>query len=106
ITEFRESIILTLGYEDGDGDLGSRDPDVNSIFIHDQRLEKADEYYLGPLAPAGASISIQGDLNIALANTFILGNADEEQTVFSIYVVDQAGNKSNTVQTDPITILR
>ena len=106
IFEFRESILLNINYEDGDGDLGSTDPDINSIFVHDQRFEKADEYYLGPLAPQGSSISIQGTLNIALANTFILGNADEEHTVLTIHVVDRAGNKSNTIETGKITILR
>lgn len=106
IREFSETLLININYEDGDGDLGSTDPDINSIFVKDQRLEEADEYYLGPLAPEGSSISIQGTLNIALANTFILGNADEERTVFSIHVVDRAGNKSNVIETSPITIIR
>jgi hypothetical protein len=106
IREFSETLLININYEDGDGDLGSTDPDINSIFVKDQRLEQSDEYYLGPLAPEGSSISIQGTLNIALANTFILGNADEERTVFTIHVVDRAGNKSNVIETSPITIIR
>jgi hypothetical protein len=106
IVEFRDSLVVTLAYEDGDGDLGSSDPDFNSIFVHDQRLPRPDEYYLGPLAPEDAKISIRGTLNLVLARTFLLGNGTEEQTIFHIHLIDRAGNKSNTVNTGEIVIRR
>jgi len=106
IVEFTEQLILNIRYEDGDGDLGTTDPDVNSIFVKDQRLEKADEYYLGPLAPTDARISIQGTINLELSNTFLLGNGNQETTVFSVHFFDRAGNQSNVIETAPITILR
>ena len=104
--EFATPLTIKIKYEDGDGDLGTSDPDVNSIFVKDQRLEKADEYYLGPLAPQDAQISIQGTINLELANLFLLGNGTKENTIFSIYFVDRAGNQSNVIETEPITILK
>ena len=106
VVQFTDSISVKILYEDGDGDLGNPDPDVNSIFVKDSRLELADEYYLGPLAPEGSKISITGTLNINLSPTFLLGNGTVEKMVLSIYVVDRAGNQSNTIETGTITILK
>ena len=50
LVQFLDSLIITIEYEDGDGDLGTSNPDINSIFVKDDRLELADEYYLLPLA--------------------------------------------------------
>jgi hypothetical protein len=106
ILQFEETLILTLAYEDGDGDLGTSDPDVNTIYVQDSRLNVPDEYYLGPLAPEESTIPIQGQLNVQLSPTFLLGNGQQETTILSIYMIDRAGNRSNTVETDPILILR
>lgn len=106
VVQFTDSISLTILYEDGDGDLGNPDPDVNSIFVKDSRLENADEYYLGPLAPAGSTISINGTLKLQLSPTFLLGNGTVEKMVLAIYMVDRAGNQSNVIETAAITILK
>lgn len=103
---FEDKLVITISYEDGDGDLGNPDPDINSIFVKDARLEKADEYYLSPLAPEDARISISGTLQLELSTTFVLGNGTEEKTRFSIHFVDRSGNQSNTLETDEITIIR
>ena len=106
VIQFVESITLKVYYEDGDGDLGNSDPDINSLFVKDARLEQADEYYLAPLAPAGEEISIQGTLNIELSPTFLLGNGTQETTVLSLYLVDRSGKQSNIIETGEITILK
>ena len=49
IKEFQDPLELLIEYEDGDGDLGNIDTDINSLFIKDNRLDKADEYYFSPL---------------------------------------------------------
>jgi hypothetical protein len=105
VVQFTDSIFVTILYEDGDGDLGNTDPDLNSIFVKDSRLENADEYYLGPLAPAGETISINGTLKLKLSPTFLLGNGTTEKMVLTIFVKDRAGNQSNSIETPPITIL-
>jgi hypothetical protein len=106
ILQFTEQLVLTFQYEDGDGDLGTSDPDVNAIFVQDSRLVNPDEYYLPPLAPEDASISITGTFQLELSPTFLLGNGSQETTEYSIYVVDRAGNQSNTVKTGPILIYK
>ncbi len=106
IVEFKEQLKLKLEYEDGDGDLGNKDTDINSLFIKDSRLEFADEYYIAPLAPEGAQISIKGALNITLSSAFVLGNGSSEKTYFEIWMVDRIGHKSNVVRTKDIIILK
>lgn len=106
IVQFQDNLNIRISYEDGDGDIGNENPDINSLFVKDARLEKEDAYYVAPIAPVGAEISITGTLNLILEKTFILGNADQEKTTFTIYLVDKAGNQSNVIETNPITILR
>lgn len=105
--EFSEQITLTIRYEDGDGDLGNPDSEVNSIFVQDSRLSMPDEFYLQPLAPEDAlPLNITGNLDLRLAPTFLLGNGSSETLIYSVYLVDRAGNKSNVVQTPTITVTR
>lgn len=106
LVEFQDRLVLTFEYTDGDGDLGTSNPDINSIFIQDNRLDSPDEYYLPPLAPEEATISIQGQFQVELSPTFLLGNGTEESIVFSIFVKDRAGNQSNTVETQEIIVTR
>ena len=106
IVQFQDSLSIIIRYEDGDGDLGNDNSEINSLFVKDARLEKEDEYYLAPIAPTGSEVSITGTINLILGKTFILGNAPQEQTTFTIHLVDQAGNQSNTIQTNPITIIK
>lgn len=106
IVQFTEQLVITLQYEDGDGDLGTSDPDVNLIFVHDSRLENPDEYYLPPLAPEDASISITGTFDLKLSPTFLLGNGTEELSSLKVYLFDRAGNKSNELTVGPIIIVK
>lgn len=106
LVEFQENLVLTISYKDGDGDLGTSDPDVNSIFVQDNRLEKPDEYYLPPLAPEEAKISIQGQLDLKLSPTFLLGNGSQETVEYTLYLFDRAGNQSNVLKTGPILVVR
>jgi len=106
LLQFQDQLKIRIAYEDGDGDLGNLDADVNSIFVKDSRLSAPDEYYLAPLAPEDASVSIQGTLELQLSPTFLLGNGDRETIVYSIYLVDREGNQSNTIETEEITVVK
>lgn len=106
LVQFVDKLILKIEYQDGDGDLGNANPDVNSVFVKDSRLTNADEYYLPPLAPDSAYVSIAGVFNLELSTTFLFGNGTEETTVFEVFVVDRAGNVSETVETAPIFIIK
>ena len=106
VIEFQTAVRLRFSYKDGDGDLGQYDPDDHTLWVKDSRLSVADGYHIVPLAPPDTEIPIQGELEVELSPLFLLGNADQEVMTYSFYVVDRAGNRSNTIDSDPITIDR
>lgn len=101
---FEDNIIFTIFYQDGDGDLGENNPDVKNLFLKDNRNAIVYEYRVEQLAPDDANISIQGELNIELSGTGITDGSQQQSATFDIYLVDRAGNKSNTITTSSITI--
>ena len=105
LTAFTDSLVLTIGYQDGDGDLGSSDPDERLITVRDSRLSEADTYYLPPLAPEGTAVSIRGEIDFVLPPFFVLGNADRETVDLTLTFTDRAGQVSNALQTT-ITVVR
>lgn len=104
--EFQGQTIIRISYKDGDGDIGSVDPDVYSVFIKDARLPAADEFHVQPLTPPGQDLQIEGELDIILTGLFITDTNASQTTSFSVTLRDQAGNLSNAVQTSTITINR
>lgn len=105
VKEYKDSIVFVIQYLDGDGDLGTEDADTKSIFLTDNRVSLTESYHLPPLTPIGTEITIQGNLNIVLEKTALLDSSESsETTTYSIYLVDRAGNTSNTVTTETITI--
>jgi len=104
VTEYTDSIVFIVHYQDNDGDLGIPDADKKSIWLKDERLQNADEYFLAPLAPLDKEIAIEGEFIIKLKNTFRIGNSAQEKTKFSIWIKDRAGNKSNVVVSPEIII--
>ncbi len=104
VVEFQTPVVLRFSYKDGDGDLGRTDPDDHSLWVKDSRLEVADGYHIIPLAPPDHEIAIQGELEVELTPLFLLGNSDQEVMTYTFYVMDRAGNKSNTITTPAITV--
>ncbi len=106
LKQFKDSLVITLEYTDGDGDIGETNPDINDLEIKDQRLSKPDYYFVKPLSPPNAGIKIKGIIAVQVKNTFLLGTADSEITLFEIRLRDRAGNWSNSIKTEVITILK
>ena len=107
VQSYADSIAFTISYIDGDGDLGTEDPDITSIELIDQRAPDflIFEYHLSPRTPSGAELSIQGILNIVLENSILLDDSNtSEETTFTIRIKDRADNWSNTIETETITI--
>ena len=105
LVQFIDQLVVKIEYEDGNGDLGNADADINSIFVKDSRLAEPDEYYLAPLAPDNANVSITGTFDLKLSATFLLGNGTEEKVTYDIYLVDRAGNQSNTISTGELLVI-
>lgn len=106
ITEFADSIIITFSYKDPNGDVGYDDPNIMSLAVQDMRLENPDWYHVRMLAPEGEELDIHGELRLEIRNSFLLGTGATETTSYQLMLKDRAGNESNVIQTDPITIKR
>ena len=104
--EFSSDVKLVISYKDGDGDIGTEDPDTYSLYVKDARLPRADEFHVQPLSPPGSSIQIEGDLNIKIPGLFVLGSDSTEKTTFTVKLKDRAGNWSNEITTSTITITK
>ncbi|MEM1319906.1 MAG: hypothetical protein AAGG75_06585 [Bacteroidota bacterium] len=107
IIEHQDSIVFTIQYLDGDGDLGTSDPDATTVELVDNRDPDLliFGYHLSPRTPEGTSLSIQGELSIVLNNSILLDDTNSsEQTTFSIRIQDRAGHWSNQVETATIII--
>lgn len=106
IKQFKDSLVITISFTDGDGDIGENNPDKNDIWVKDSRLTKPDFYFLKPLTPPGSTLQVKGSIAIQLKNTFLLGTADTETTNYEVKIRDRAGNWSNTITTPAITITK
>jgi len=106
VQQFVDSLILTVEYKDEDGDLGSTNPDYNTAFVRDTRLQNTDEYFLTPLTPSNDNLPLIGELKLLVKSTFLLSNDESEETIFEIQIQDRAGNKSNLIRTPIITITK
>lgn len=106
VTEYQDSIVFTLFYQDGDGDLGFADPDSTSLFLVDTRIFTVEDFYVPLLAPEGSGITIQGELLVTLDRTILVDEAsDSETTQFQVFIRDRSGNYSNIDLSPEITVL-
>ena len=103
-TEFQDQVRITISYQDGNGDIGTADPDYYSLFVKDARLGAYDNYHIQPLSPPDQTLQIEGELDVVLTGLFVLDTVGSETTSFSIKIRDRAGNFSNEVQTGSLTI--
>ncbi|MBK9271270.1 MAG: hypothetical protein IPM48_06705 [Saprospiraceae bacterium] len=104
IVEYKDVLTIHFKYQDGDGDLGFEEPESYAIFIRDARLSNFDGFYMGPVAPPGALIAVQGQLKVEFPSLFVFGNGKFERTKYFIYMVDRAGHKSNELTTPDVII--
>lgn len=106
VNQWEDSILFTVRYTDGDGDLGFAHADSMSVELIDLRFPLTISYHLQPLAPPNTAIAITGELPIVLDATMLEDqSASQESAVFQIRLKDRAGHWSNPVTTVPVTVL-
>lgn len=106
VKELQDSVRIRIFYQDGDGDLGGGHPDSNNVFVIDNRSGLKNGFRLQNLVPDGSAVPIQGELDILLNSLFISDSNASQAVNFSIYLIDQAGHKSNTLITENLNIYR
>ncbi|MEO0469412.1 MAG: hypothetical protein AAF206_07325 [Bacteroidota bacterium] len=104
VKAFEDEISFTIRYTDGDGDLGTNDDSQRNVFVADSRIQAISEFRLQQVAPDGASVPVTGTFVLTLPNTIITNGASEESVVFTIYLVDRAGNESNRIDSPEIIV--
>jgi len=104
VQEYTDDIIITISYTDGDGDLGENNPDINNLFVEDNRNGIEYKFRIPELSPSGSTITIEGNFNITINGTGITNSSSSQSVNYDIYVKDRAENTSNKVTTSSITI--
>ena len=111
-----DSVIITFGFTDGDGDLGFTD-DQESILIVDGRdTFQKPSYRIPYIEQQGAGNGISGSISIVVPTTcciyspqFIPCDTLAPQTLDTVFyyikIKDRAGHLSNEIMTDPITLI-
>ena len=116
-TGLQDSIWVTLGFTDGDGDIGYEEGGPVNLFLTDLRKNVAADNFRIPFIPElGANNGLQGEIQFKLFQTCCIFPGGiplpcEPSTEFpfdtvqyEIYMIDRAGNESNRVTTAPILI--
>jgi len=111
-----DSIIVSFRFEDGDGDLGRKAQDeANNVFFIDERTGGVETYGIPAIPQEGAANGVEGEIRIVLFTLCCIYDDGTdpciphdtipfEEVQFRIYILDQAGHKSNEILTSPITL--
>jgi len=113
-----DSTYLIISFEDGDGDLGLDESILETnLIVIDNRTEQIYNQYKTPLIPEeGVGNGVQGEMRILMFTTCCVfpdnippcESPDLYPTndiTFDVFIVDRAGNQSNTITTPAITLL-
>jgi hypothetical protein len=106
VVEYTDSIVFSIAYRDGDGDLGENSPTAKNLFLTDTRINVTEEYRIRELAPQGAEVPITGTLQVVLRNTGITDGSASQTFNYTIKMRDRAGNESAIFTTENITVRR
>lgn len=104
--QYVDPVTITIHYEDGDGDLGENNDQIKNCFVTDNRIGITYEYRIKQLAPSGTSIPIDGNLNINIGGQVLTDSSSQQNVTYTLYIVDRAGHKSNSVTTGAVVIRR
>lgn len=111
-----DSVVLTLSFTDGDGDIGFRQTaQETNVFVEDLRDGFVRTYRLPDVPQRGVANGISGTIDLTLYTTccyvdgFVPCSPDVPEGTtnelrFEVYIVDRAGNESNRIQTEAITL--
>ena len=112
-----DSLFLFFDFQDGDGDIGIDDDRNNfDLTITDNRTGNVYDRYKTPFVPEqGASNGIEGSVELKLYTTCCIFDESippcsappfipTNELTLNIQLVDRAGNKSNVITTEIITL--
>lgn len=112
-----DSIYIYLKFTDGDGDLGFETTDsLPNLFVIDSRTGNIAESIKIPKLPdTGTGNGVSGEIELKLYTTCclfknnippcsVIDSIPFDTLFYKIYLIDRAGNVSDTVSTEPIVL--
>jgi hypothetical protein len=106
VHQFKDSVMIAIGYTDGDGDLGENSSTAQNAFVTDSRNNLTYYFRIRQLAPDHANITIRGKLDIIVPAVALQnGSSGSEPVSFSVKIKDRAGNMSNSISTSTISVV-
>ncbi|HMP30601.1 MAG TPA: hypothetical protein PKD85_13430 [Saprospiraceae bacterium] len=114
----QDSISLIIDFKDGDGDIGSPSNDNSiNLFVIDNRTNQNYDFFRLPAIPEkGANNGVEGRIFINLFSTCCIfsdgappctrrADVPTNLVSLSVFMIDRAGNRSNTVVTSEFSLL-
>lgn len=111
-----DSMTITFGFTDGDGNLGSS-PNDNflDVFLTDKRDGFLANQYRIPFIPEqGVGNGISGDITVIAYTSccitevfppcFVTPSIPTDTLIYQIQIMDRDSNMSNIIETDPIIL--
>lgn len=110
VIENQDSIVVTISFTDGDGDLGIHESDTVSTDVTYKLIAANSEDFdskarLPVITPSGNSKAISGEIELTFQSLFLIDPPFTTDTIqYEIFIKDRAGHESNTILTDKIII--
>jgi hypothetical protein len=113
-----DSLLLTIAFRDGDGDIGSgRNDIIENIILIDSRTGVIfDRFKIPEIPVSGLQSGIEGELRMKVFTTCCIfpdqtppclnpPQFPSNNLAFEIQMIDDSGNRSNKITTEFITLL-
>ena len=106
VVEFKDSLVFTIQYLDGDGNIGHQSADSVSLTLADNRADDiVHKFHVPPVSPDDSDITVRGEFSVHLDNVILLDpNNQQETATFTLRLRDRSGNWSNKVTTGEVLI--
>lgn len=114
VIQNQDSNVITIGFEDGDGDIGSND--FENLFLTDTRIPRVQTFKIPVIPQQGIGNGISGKIDILIEpgslccidtkiNCVPEAGAPMETTIYTMYIEDRAGNVSNVIELPPLYLI-
>lgn len=111
-----DSTFMTIEFTDGDGDIGTSatGTELNMFIIDNRNGAEYDKIKLPEIPKEGANNGVKGSITVKLFNGCCLFDdkpnctvvpSETNQITFDVYIIDNAGNQSNTITTTPLSLI-
>jgi len=110
VQQFTDSILVTFRFQDGDGDLGSSDPDDPNLILLDSRFSEGrianqrdaeNTFAIPSLTPEAKNPSIQGEITVKLVFPVVLPDiplGGRDSVRYQIKFYDRSGNLATNIE--------